>query len=153
MSIAKEIEKLRTMKVPELVKRYREVFGKKPRVKNKEWLWKRCAYQLQVVRYGGLSGAAQRRLEALIAEINLPAIENQRAVTGKLRAPRAPGIPAPGTTIVRTWRGREYHVKVLEEGFEYDDAVFKSLSAVARQITSTRWNGPLFFNLRKRGKK
>ena len=97
MSIAKEIEKLRTMKVPELVKRYREVFGKKPRVKNKEWLWKRCAYQLQVIRFGGLSGAAQRRLEELIEEIDLPIEEDQRAVTGQLRGPHTPGDPAVGS--------------------------------------------------------
>ena len=71
-TIAREIEELRAMKVADLLKRYRKLYGKEPRIKNREWLWKRCAYQLQVVRYGGLSGTAQRRLEVLIAEIDLP---------------------------------------------------------------------------------
>jgi hypothetical protein len=40
-------------------------------------------------------------------------------------------------------------VKVLETGFEYNGAVYASLSAVALQITGTRWNGFLFFGIHK----
>ena len=43
--IAKEIEILRQMAVPELVVRYRELFGREPRVKHREHLWKRCAWK------------------------------------------------------------------------------------------------------------
>ncbi len=149
-TIAREIEELRAMKVPELVKRYQKLFGKAPRIKNREWLWKRCAYQLQVVRYGGLSVAAQRRLETLVSEIDLPLEENQRAVTGQLRGPHTPGDPAVGTTLTRQWKGQEIRVKVLEEGYEWNDVVYRGLSAVARAVTKSHWNGRLFFKITKR---
>ena len=93
-SVTEEINALRNMKVPELVAKYKAVFGKEPRVKHKEHLWKRIAWKIQEQRFGGLSVAAQRHLEKLMAEIDLPIKENQRAVTGKIRGPRAPSDPA-----------------------------------------------------------
>jgi hypothetical protein len=43
-------------------------------------------------------------------------------------------------------------VTALADGFEWQGRRYQSLSAVARAITGTRWNGPLFFGLRKHGK-
>ena len=44
---------------------------------------------------------------------------------------------------------REYRVTVTPDGlYALDGQVFKSLSAAARHITGTRWNGPKFFGLR-----
>ena len=149
-SIVKQIEEMRAMNVPELVTKYKKVFGKAPRVKNKEWLWKRIAWKIQEQKHGGLTVVAQRRLEALIAEIDLPIEENQRAVTGKLRVPRTPGDPAAGTTLVRMWKGQEIRVKVLEEGYEWNDVVHRSLSAVAKAVTGSHWNGRLFFGITSR---
>ena len=152
-TITQLINELRSMKVPHLVARYEEVFGKAPRIKHREWLWKRIAWKIQEQRFGGLSGAAQRRLEALMAEIELPIDENRRAVTGKRRAPRGTGEPAVGTTLTRVWKGEEYRARVLERGFEYEGTVYRSLSAVAKAITGTHWNGPLFWGLKKRSRK
>jgi len=42
-------------------------------------------------------------------------------------------------------------VMVLDGGFEYLGRKFRSLSAVAKHITGTKWNGPLFFGLRDNG--
>ena len=55
----------------------------------------------------------------------------------------------PGTRFVRIWKGCRYEVLAQEKGFEYDGRIFRSLSAVAREITGTRWNGRLFFGLKK----
>ena len=55
----------------------------------------------------------------------------------------------PGTRFVRIWKDRRYEVLAHENGFEYDGRMFRSLSAVAREITGTRWNGRLFFGLKK----
>ena len=38
-------------------------------------------------------------------------------------------------------------VEVLEKGFRYQERVYKSLSAVARQVTGVQWNGFAFFGL------
>jgi len=150
-TVAQEIQELRAMAVPDLVARYEAVFGKAPRIKNKDWLWRRIAWKVQEVRFGGLPGAARRALDALMAEIELPVKANENAVTGHVGASHA-GLTI-GTTLVREWHGREYRVRVVDGGFELDGVVHKSLSAVAKAITGTAWNGHLFFGIRKRGKK
>ncbi len=147
VDVAQQIAELRGLSVPALVARYEALFGKPPRVKNREWLWKRCAWKLQEQAFGGLSGAAKARLEELIAEIKLPAAEDRRTVRGTLkRSPRS-GDPAVGSTITRVWRDTEIRVRVLETGFEWNGEIYNSLSATARAITGSHWNPRLFFKL------
>jgi len=55
----------------------------------------------------------------------------------------------PDTTIIRHWRNRNYVIKVTTDGYIFEDTEYKSLSAVARQITGTHWSGNLFFGLTK----
>jgi hypothetical protein len=70
---------------------------------------------------------------------------------------KTPGTPRPrsarngpvvGTRLIREWRGVEQRGTLLADGFEWEGRRYKSLSAVARAITGTRWNGPVFFGLR-----
>ncbi|MGN7614323.1 DUF2924 domain-containing protein [Magnetococcales bacterium HHB-1] len=56
----------------------------------------------------------------------------------------------PGTRLKRVWKGNTYCVTVLDRGFELNGVIFNSLSAAARHITGTRWNGKAFFGLKKR---
>ena len=67
--IAEEIQELRVLPVPELVERYELVFGKPPRVKHRDWLWRRVAWKVQEQRFGGLSTVARRRLDELIDQL------------------------------------------------------------------------------------
>jgi hypothetical protein len=152
-SIAKEIEALRAMTVPELVERYRQVYGKTPRVKHKEYLWKRISWKIQEIRFGGLSRAAKRRLNELIAEIDLPIDENQRTVTGKIKSTRKPQCLQPGTVLSRQWHGQEIRVIVRDNGFEWNADIYRSLSGVAKAATGSHWNGNLFFGLSSRKKR
>ncbi len=149
-TIAQEIAELRRMNVPGLLERYRELYGKDPRIKHRDWLWKKCAWRLQEQRLGGLSAVAKRRLEELIAEIDVPLAEKQRTVSGALRGPRRPGDPVVGTTLTRDWKGHEVRVSVVDSGYEHDGVLYRSLSAVAKAITGAHWNGRLFFGLTKR---
>ena len=151
--LASEIERLRKMSVPELVERYEELFGKPPRSKHRERLWKRCAWKLQERRFGGLSEVAKRKLEELIAEIDLALPERTRTVSGVLSGPQRPTDPRLGTIVARKWKGREIRATRHEAGWECGGVVYKSLSAVARAITGSRWNGRLFFNLTERKRK
>ena len=154
MNVKEEIGRLRQMKLEELVARYLEEYGKRPRVRHsREWLWKRLAWRLQEKVYGGLSETAKRRLEELISEIEIPVEERQRDVAGALMRPRKPGEPSPGSILEREWRGKTIRVEVLADGYRWNDQVFKSLSALARQVTGARWNGRLFFNLTQRKRK
>ena len=62
------------------------------------------------------------------------------------------GSHCSGSVITKQYRGEEIRVQVLDDGFEWDGGRFGSLSAVARAVTGQRWNGPLFFGLRKRNR-
>jgi hypothetical protein len=58
-------------------------------------------------------------------------------------------IVRPGTVLVREWHGISHQVSVLENEFSFHGKRYRSLSEVARQITGTRWSGPLFFGLKR----
>ena len=146
-SITQEIQELCAMAVPELVARYTELHGKEPRSKHRTWLWRRCAHRLQEVQFGGLSQVAQRRLDELIAELDLP-LNGKHTVRGKVAA--KPGDPPPGTTLTRVWRGTEIHTTAVEGGWECAGVVYRSLSAAAKAVTGSHWNGRLFFGLKSR---
>ncbi len=138
-SIPQVIQELRAMPAAELAARYEELFGRPPRTKNRQHLWRRCAWKEQERRLGGLSGAAKKRLDELASDLDLP-----------LGARRGQGGPVVGATLVREWRGREVRVRVLESGFEHEGVTYRSLSAVAKAVTGAHWNGRLFFGLRTR---
>jgi hypothetical protein len=74
---------------------------------------------------------------------------------GRQRATQAPRVRedqmVPGTTLIRYWKGERHTVTVLDEGFEYLGQPHKSLSAIAKKISGTKWSGPAFFGLRKKG--
>lgn len=145
-SIAEEVAKLRTLSVADLVARYEAAFGKTPRVKHKEYLWKRIAWKLQEQRFGGLSSVARDRLESLIAEIDIPIDECRRSVTGRLQArPKATTV----ATVSKVWRGTEFRATPVEGGYDVNGVLHRSLSAAAFAITGTKWNGRLFFGLTK----
>jgi hypothetical protein len=124
----------------ELKQLWRELYDRDPPSLNREFLVKRLAYRIQELAYGGLSARAEAKLDRLIAEEDL-------RVKGK-RPVRKGDRPIAGTRLVREWQGVEHTVTVLVDGYEYQGRPYKSLSAIARAITGTRWSGPLFFGLR-----
>jgi hypothetical protein len=125
---------------PELRQLWRDLYDREPPPYNKPFLVKRLAYRIQELAYGGLSARAEAKLSELIEE------EDQR-VKGK-RPARKGGRPIAGTRLIREWKGVEHAITVLADGYEYQGRPYKSLSAIARAITGTRWNGPLFFGVR-----
>jgi len=106
-------------------------------------LQSRLGYRIQELAFGGLRPETRARLEALGEQL-----DGGNVV---LRRIRADNRPLPGTRLVREHRGVEHTVTVLQDGFEYEGRPYRSLSAVARHITGTRWNGWTFFGLRQRG--
>ncbi len=148
-SITAEINELRAMSVPELVARYEAVYGKPPRVKHKDWLWRRIAWRVQEQKLGGLSGAAMRRLDELIGELDLP-LHGARVEREKLGGRRRRGDPPMGTTLSRTWKGTEVRATAVEGGWECEGVVYHSLSAAVKAITGSHASGPAWFGLTKR---
>jgi hypothetical protein len=150
-SIASQIAQLQGMTVDQLRGEYERVFGEQARSRNKTWLWRRIAWRIQELAFGGLSERAKARLEELMPDaevaLRVPPGRFLEARDRAVRLARDPRPPSPGTVLLRNWRGRRIVVEVTEEGFLYEGVVYKSLSAAARAITGTRWNGPLFFGL------
>lgn len=64
---------------------------------------------------------------------------------GKTAVGRDVRLPMPGSFIIKTYKGNRIEVKVLESGFEYQGAMYKNLSAVAKAVTGDHWNGFMFF--------
>jgi hypothetical protein len=62
----------------------------------------------------------------------------------------APAMKA-GTRLLRTWNGRDVSVTVTDEGYLFEDRSYRSLSAIAREVTGTAWSGPRFFGLTDHG--
>ena len=126
----------------ELKQQWRELFGKEPPAFNRPYLVSRLTYRIQELAYGGLRPETRTRLEALGEQL-----DGGNVV---LRRIRADGRPLPGTRLLREWHGVEHAVTVLADGFDWEGRPYKSLSAIARAITGTRWNGWTFFGLRQR---
>ena len=61
---------------------------------------------------------------------------------------RQEGKPIAGTRLIREWQGVEHVVTVTRDGYEWQGRPYTSISALARAITGTRWNGWVFFGLK-----
>lgn len=64
-----------------------------------------------------------------------------------------PRLPKAGTTITKLYKGKKINVRVLNSGFEFAGKQFRSLSAVAGEVSGSIWNGYLFFGLTERANK
>ena len=56
-------------------------------------------------------------------------------------------MPATGTQLIKRYKDQTLTVTVLEDGYQFEERLYKSLSAIARQVTGTQWNGYLYFGL------
>lgn len=131
---------LKTMSTPDLRKEWKRLFETEPPVFNRRYIESRLAYRVQELAYGGLRPETIERLEAIAEQL-----DGGDPVRRKLRAdPR----PVAGTQFLRTWQGVEHCVTVRAEDYEYQGRSYKSLSAVARAIAGSRWNGWVFFGLK-----
>jgi hypothetical protein len=155
-AVLKEIEGLRQLTVARLRDKYRGTFGEDSRSNNKDFLYRRIAWRLQANAEGGLSERARRRALEIAndADLRIRAPKHfgtcetaRRTTVGIVAGSRDSRLPDPGTLLTRQFQGQTNIVKVLADGFEYEGEAYESLSAIARKITGTRWNGFLFFGL------
>jgi hypothetical protein len=140
VTVLKRVTLLKSAATPELKQEWRSLYGTEPPPFSRSFLESRLAYRIQELAYGGLKPQTVRRLESL----------GERVDGGNvaLRRVRADDRPIAGTRLVREYQGVEHVVTVMREGFEYEGRPYQSLSAIARAITGTRWNGWTFFGLR-----
>lgn len=159
-SVLQAIENLRNLTIADLQNRYRELFGEEAKCPDKPMLLRRIVWRLQAAVEGELSERARRRAAEIAddADLHGRAPENSpapsqsvvRSRVERLPSRRDPRVPPPGTLLARRIQGRDVVVKILDDGFEYQGQRYGSLSAIAREVTGTRWNGFTFFGLAAR---
>jgi len=98
------------------------------------------AWKIQAQAFGGLGAATKRRLAELAKTMEQNGDITRNRVT-RLK---------PGAKLIREWRGEIHGVTVAEDGFEWNGQKWRSLSAIAREITGVHWSGPRFFGLNGR---
>ena len=135
---------LKTTSTSDLKAQWRDLFATEPPPFNRRYLESRLAYRIQELAYGGLKAETVRRLEALGEQLDGGDRKKSRI--------RADALPIVGTRLIRDWQGVEQIVTVMVDGLEWQGRPYKSLSAIARAITGTRWNGWVFFGLKRGGR-
>jgi hypothetical protein len=133
---------LKTAPIALLKQKWRELFETEPPPYNRRFLEHRLGYRIQELAFGGLKPETLKRLKAIAADID--------GVTLMRRRQLANDRPVAGTRLIREYQGVEHCVTVRDNDFEYQGRPYGSLSAVARAITGTRWNGLVFFGLKNR---
>lgn len=136
MMLEQRISRLQELSAAQKKAEWRRVFGTPaPPAFGTALLARAVAARLQEQTLGGLTRAELRQLATQTRK-------DQRTPRGV----RAPTVK-PGTWLSRTWHGEVHQVVVLEGGFEYRGARYRSLTAIAKRITGAAWSGPRFFGL------
>jgi len=138
-SVLAQIGALKSMDARALKGRWRQLFETEPPPYNRRFLESRLAYRIQELAFGGLKPETVERLAALAEQLGGKAAKRARSAQDR---------PIAGTRLIRDWQGVEHSVTVRDDGYEYQGRPYKSLSAIARLITGTRWNGWVFFGLK-----
>ena len=145
-----EIMALKNAPLEELLRRYKELYGEDAAGTHRLYLWRKVAYRLQEREHDSLSAKAKGRLKALIEEydpINNKVLRPDKPASCLPVIVKDKRLPIPGTVITKEYKDTKYQIKVLEKSFEYNGRIYKTLSAIAKEITGAHWNGYLFFNL------
>ena len=158
-TVVAAIEQLQTLNIVALQKKYQQIFGDASKSSNKQYLFRRIAWRLQANAEGGLSERACHRAVQIADEADLRTRSPKGFLSAQVSAAstvdhpqvqRDARLPASGSLLTRRLNDRQIVVKVLAEGFEFESRHYRSLSAIAREVTGTRWNGLLFFGLTER---
>jgi hypothetical protein len=121
--------------------KWRALFETEPPPYSRPLLESRLAYRIQELANGGLKKETVEKLRALGKQYD--------GKTGGRAKVRSDQLPISGTRLIREWQGIQHSVTVRGDDFEYQGRPYKSLSAIARKITGVRWNGWVFFGLKK----
>lgn len=134
-----QIEAVYSKNMEELREQFRELHGFDCGDTNVFGLRKRIIYRLQEIYFGGVEPVDMAILEGIADKDPLA---NLKPITVKKRT------KVHGTKLYRIWKGKQYEVTIGKDGcFIFDGEIYKSLSAIARKITGTNWNGKIFFGV------
>ena len=154
-TILSQISALQRMPVADLRAEWLRLYGEPARSQNRQFLFRRLAWRIQELQHGGLSDRSKERLAELAPNgLSRPVSSDNSSANTDPQHPqrhRDARLPTPGTVITKQYKGSELRVTVRDQGFEFDGAIYGSLTALTKEITGCRSiNGRLFWGLSKR---
>jgi hypothetical protein len=127
-----KVTEIEAMDRPQLVALWQDLFGSPPpKSMSRPFLRRVLAFEVQARAMGGLPKGFTTKLERAAGD----------------DAPKRSDGLKPGGRLLREWNGVTHVVDVTEQGFRWRDQTWRSLSAIAREITGAHWSGPRFFGL------
>lgn len=134
------ISNLTNLSLEDLRRNWGAVWGLEPHSKiGRTMLIKSLEYKLREQEAGGMASVLQERLKKMVAAYK----RNPRCFDENIHGLK------PGSRLVKLWKEKRHSVLVVSNGFEYENRIYTSLSEVASAITGSRWNGWVFFGLKK----
>lgn len=141
-AVLAQLAAMQRLSVTELKAKWEALFATPAPNNARAFLELRIGYRIQELTYGGLTRETRWVLDLLADEV-----EGKISRKSMVADPRNPVV---GTRLVREWDGAEHTVTVLRDGYDWQGRKFRSLSAVAKAITGTNWNGFRFFGMREK---
>jgi hypothetical protein len=132
-AVLAQLAAMQRLSVNELKAKWESLFGTPAPNNARAFLELRIGYRIQELTYGGLAKETRRVLDLLADEV-----EGKVTRKSMVADPRNPVV---GTRLVREWNGAQHAVTVMRDGYEWQGRKFRSLSAIAKAITGTNWNG------------
>ena len=140
LSVIKQVAALQSMKNAELETVWHKLFDHPPEVASRQYMIGKLAYKIQELAYGGVDSETENKIKAGAKRILTPTDQKKKACRF---------TPMIGTTITKEYHGKVHEVLVVNDGFAYNNEIYRSLSAIATKIAGTRWNGLKFFGVKK----
>lgn len=137
-SLSSELASVITMTYTQLHHAWRRHYRVVPPKKmSRDILELGIAWKIQENKLGGLGVSMKRQIAELARTME---------TKSDLAKPRVVSLK-PGARLLRSWSGVTHEVLVVEDGFLWGGKTWRSLSAIAREMTGTLWSGPRFFGL------
>ena len=151
MDVKVQLKELKRMTTPQLRRKYATVLGEEIASRNKTYLVRRILWGIQANRFGGLSREAMKKTQVLAEDMFVRIHAMSRGGDTPLTRSRCDhDMLLPGSVLTREYKGHSIRVHVLKKGFEHEGQLFRSLSAVAKAVTGSKWNGYAFFNVKRK---
>ena len=133
------LQDIQSLSLQGLREKWAQAWGKQPHgLMGRAMMIESLKFRQWEKETGGLTSEKQTRLNELVKAYKRNPDSFDKAAQLK-----------SGTRLVRTWKGKKYCVTVVKNGFDYEGVFYSSLSQIANTITGSRWNGWLFFGLKK----
>ena len=137
-NIKQELEALASLTPAQLRAEWRRVFRKDAPPHSPDLMARAISWRVQARAQGDMTRSVRQRLAQLAVQME----------KGEGDCVVASPSMSPGTRLLRNWNGRMVEVTILEDGYQFEDRLYTSLSQIAEHVTGTHWSGPRFFGLK-----